>query len=144
LYEAIRQNQSVNIRQISNNRAEQVGNNQDVGFYIHPTLVLDALSGFPLGLSAVQLWTREKDHADKKERNYQNLDIEEKESYKWIASAQKSRRCFEEGGAKIVTHIGDRESDIFEEFATVANDNNHLLVRACQNRRLARKVGISF
>ena len=176
MYEAIRQNQSVNIRQISNNRAEQVGyyrflenenvtvgelerslsahctqqvegkhvlgvvgNNKDVGFYIHPTLVLDAVSGFPLGLSAVQLWSREKGHADKKERNYQNLDIEEKESYKWIASAQKSRRCFEEGGARTITHIGDRESDIFEEFATVPNGNHHLLVRACQNRRLLGK-----
>ena len=194
----MKQNQSVNIRQISNNRAEQVGyyrflenenvtvgelerslsvhcteqvegkhvlaisdsseinleshvgrlkeeklgvvgNNEDVGFYIHPTLVLDAVSGFPLGLSAVQLWSREKDHADKKERNYQNLPIEDKESYKWIASAQKSQRCFREGGARMVTHIGDRESDIFEEFATVPQGNHHLLVRACQNRRLLGK-----
>ena len=65
-------------------------------------------------------------------RDYQNLPIEEKESYKWLASAFSSKRCFEVGGAKMVTHIGDRESDLFEEFATIPNKNNHLLIRACQ------------
>ncbi|PHM09633.1 IS4 family transposase [Nostoc sp. 'Peltigera malacea cyanobiont' DB3992] len=113
-----------------------VGNNTDVGFYIHPTLVLDSESGFPLGLSTVKLWSRAINHADKHQREYQNLPIEEKESYKWLASAQSSQRCFEVGGAKMVTHIGDRESDLFEEFATVPNKNNHLLIRACQDRRL--------
>ncbi|MHC5759669.1 MAG: hypothetical protein ACYTXR_18100, partial [Nostoc sp.] len=113
-----------------------VGNNTDVGFYIHPTLVLDGESGFPLGLSTLKLWSREIDHADKHERGYKNLPIEEKESYKWLASASESQKCFEAGRAKIVTHIGDRESDLFEEFATVPNKNNHLLIRACLNRRL--------
>ena len=113
-----------------------VGNNTDVGFYIHPTLVLDGESGFPLGLSTLKLWSREIDHADKHERGYKNLPIEEKESYKWLASASESQKCFEAGRAKIVTHIGDRESDLFEEFATVPNKNNHLLIRACLDRRL--------
>ncbi len=67
-----------------------VGNNQDVGFFLHPTLILDAQSGFPLGLSHVQLWTREAGHKTKKERNYQKLPIEDKESFKWIDSAQSS------------------------------------------------------
>ena len=42
-----------------------VGNNRDLGFFIHPTLVLDAQDGFPLGLSHVQLWTRAIDHGSK-------------------------------------------------------------------------------
>lgn len=113
-----------------------VGNNTDVGFYIHPTLVLNADSGFPLGLSTVQVWSRDINHADKNERNYQNRPIEEKESYKWLASASGSKCCFEFGGAKMITHIGDREADVFEEFATIPNKNHQLLVRACQNRRL--------
>ncbi|AUB44071.1 transposase (plasmid) [Nostoc flagelliforme CCNUN1] len=41
-----------------------VGNNTDVGFYIHPTLVLDAANGFPLGISTVQLWTRDINYQD--------------------------------------------------------------------------------
>jgi DDE family transposase len=116
-----------------------VGNNTDVGFYIHPTLVLDSESGFPLGLSTVQLWSREHSHQDKHERKYQKLPIEKKESYKWLASAERSQRCLSNGGARLVTHIGDRESDLYEEFATVPDQQNHVLVRACQDRRLLDK-----
>ncbi len=148
MYEALEQHQSVNIRQISDNRAEQVGyyrfldnenvtvselvqsiaehcqqnvaerhilaisdsseinlqshlgrlkseglgvvgNNTDVGFYIHPTLMVDSESGFSLGLSTIQLRTRDLDHQDKYERNYQKLPIQEKESYKWLTSAER-------------------------------------------------------
>ena len=52
-----------------------VGNNTYVGFYLHPTLVLDAESGFPLGLSTVQLWSRDLEHQNKYEWKYQNLPI---------------------------------------------------------------------
>ena len=113
-----------------------VGNNKDVGFYIHPTLVVDSESGFPLGLSTIQLWTRDLDHQDKYERNYQKLPIEEKESYKWLASAERSQQCLIAGEAKMVTHIGVRESDLDEEWATVPDGDNHLLVRVRQERRL--------
>ena len=113
-----------------------VGNNTDVGFYIHPTLIVDSQSGFPLGLSTIQMWSRDFDHQNKYERNYQKLAIEEKESYKWLASAERSQRCLKAGGAKMVTHIGDRESDLYEEWATVPDEYNHLLVRVRQDRRL--------
>lgn len=199
LYSAMEKHQSVSIRQISKNRAEQVGyyrflenknvrvgelvrslsdqcllqvegkhilaisdsseinlqshagrlkteglgvvgNNTDIGFYIHPTLVLDAENGFPLGLSTVQLWIREIEHADKHERNYQTLPIEKKESYKWLRSASQTQRCLSIGNAKMVTHIADRESDMYEEFATVPNQDNHVLIRARIDRRLLGKT----
>lgn len=65
-----------------------------------------------------------------------HLEIEDKESYKWLLSAQQSQRCLACGGATMTTHIGDRESDLFEEFATVPDEHNHILIRACQDRRL--------
>ncbi|MEW6498810.1 MAG: IS4 family transposase [Cyanobacteriota bacterium] len=117
-----------------------VGNNTDVGFYIHPTLILDAENGFPLGISTVQLWTRDINHADKHERKYQKLPIEQKESYKWLRSATDTQRCLSIGSAKVVTHIADRESDLYEEFATVPNRDNHVLVRARIDRRLVGKT----
>jgi hypothetical protein len=113
-----------------------VGNNKDVGFYIHPTLAVDAENGLPLGLSAVQVWTRELDHLDKNERDYQKIAIEEKESYKWIESAQKTKHTFSLSNVKMITHIGDRESDIFEDFVRIPDQHNHLLVRVRQDRRL--------
>ena len=64
-----------------------VGNNKEVGIFLHPTMILDAETGVPLGLSAIQLWTHEPGHPTKKERNYQTLPIEEKESFKWIVSS---------------------------------------------------------
>lgn len=47
-----------------------VGNNQDLGFFIHPTLVVDAVSGFPFGLSTIQLWHRAPNRLDKHQRCY--------------------------------------------------------------------------
>ena len=113
-----------------------VGNNRDVGFFIHPTLALDAESGFPLGLSNVQIWTRAVERPNKTERKYKTLPIEKKESYKWLASAERSHRCFHVGEAKLVTYIGDREADLYEEWATVPDQSNHVLVRVRTNRCL--------
>jgi hypothetical protein len=101
-----------------------VGNNKDLGFFIHPTLVMDAENGFPLGLSNVQIWTRAAQRLDKHERKYASLPIEQKESYKWLASAERSQRCFKKGDARQVTHIGDREADLYEEWATVPPTKN--------------------
>ena len=113
-----------------------VGNNKDLGFFIHPTLVLNAENGLPLGLSHVQMWTRALEHEDKQQRRYRNQPIEEKESYKWLQSALGSQHCLSAGGARQVTHIGDRECDLYEEWATVPDAHNHVLVRVRQDRRL--------
>jgi hypothetical protein len=113
-----------------------VGNNKDVGFFIHPTLVVDAENGFPLGLSNVQLWSRAANRPDKHERKYSQRPIEQKESYKWLAAAERSQRCLMVGDARLVTHIGDREADLYEEWATVPDSYNHVLVRVYQDRCL--------
>ena len=113
-----------------------VGNDRDLGFFIHPSLVLNADSGFPLGISDVQLWSRPMAHQGKHTRNYKELPIEEKESFKWLESAAESGQCLDSGGASVVTHIGDREADIYEEWVRVPNRRTHLLIRACRDRLL--------
>jgi Transposase DDE domain len=125
-----------------------VGNNKDLGFFIHPTLVLNAESGFPLGLSNVQIWNRALEHKDKHHRRYKNLPIEQKESYKWLRSAEDSQRSLQSGGVRMVTHIGDRESDLYEQWATVPvsgrrsrDAHNHVLTRARHDRCLANQDG---
>lgn len=114
-----------------------VGNDSDIGFFIHPTLVVDSADGLPLGLSTVQVWTRPADRPRKVARDYKTQPIENKESYKWIESAQKSDLCFKLGEAQQVTYIGDSESDIYEPWIQIPQPNVHLLIRACQNRALA-------
>ena len=77
-----------------------VGNKKDVGFYNQPTLIVDGQSGFPLGLSTIQMWTRDFGHPNKYERNYQQLALEEKESYKWLASCYTKSKMLKSRGSK--------------------------------------------
>lgn len=121
-----------------------VGNNRDVGFFVHPTLVVDAGSGFPLGLSAIQLWHRDPKRPNKHQRHYPQLPIEAKESYKWLLSAKHSRDSLIAGDAVCVTHVGDRESDIYEELVRVPDARTHLLVRSCRDRRLQDKATMLY
>lgn len=111
------------------------GNNNDLGFFMHNSLVLDATDETVLGFSDIQLWHREQDKLDKEEREYQNLPIEEKESYKWIKACHESKRHLI--GAKSITFVEDREGDIYEQFATIPDEHTHLIVRSRDNRRLS-------
>ncbi len=113
-----------------------VGIHQSPGFLIHPSLVLDSQSGFPLGISHVRVWSRAKGAPNKRGRQYQNLPMGEKESFKWLDSAQNSQRCLEAGGSIRVTHIGDREADIYEEWVEKPGRTSEILVRARSNRRI--------
>lgn len=105
-----------------------------VGFFCHPMLVIDAHSKIPVGFSSVELWNRKMGQPDKHERQYATLSIQEKESYRWISSAQRSKRLLSKGS--ILTIIADRESDIYEEFVMVPDARTHLLIRSKSNRRL--------
>lgn len=115
-----------------------VGNNYDIGFFIHPTLVVDTAGFFPLGLSDVHIWNRNKDKQDKNERGYKKQPIEEKESFRWISSGQRSIELLG-GTVAHITIIGDRESDIYEEFLTLKGEHSDVLVRSKENRLLYDK-----
>lgn len=111
-----------------------VGNNKNIGFFIHPTLVLERDSGFPLGIASTYVWNRTWDKKTKKERNYSSLPIEEKESYRWIESSETTKEVLDEAAS--VTIVADRESDIYEEFAIVPDDKTDLVIRSTHNRKL--------
>jgi Transposase DNA-binding/Transposase DDE domain len=107
------------------------GNNEDLGFFIHASLVLDAATETALGFSDIQLWHREE---DREQRDYKNLPIEEKESYKWIKACQESKKHLSKAAS--ITFIQDREGDIYEQFATVPDERTHLIIRSRDNRKL--------
>lgn len=108
-------------------------NKKGIGFKIHPSLVVDASNCFPIGFSDIHIWNREADMADKHERKYNKLPIEEKESYKWIQSSNNSKKVLSE--AKAVIIVQDREGDIFEQWADIPDDKTFLLIRSRVDRK---------
>lgn len=113
----------------------------NAGFFCHPVLVIDPSTDMPVGFSSVILWNRSWDKENKYDRDYKKLDITEKESYRWIASAQNTKESL--SGADSITIIGDRESDIYELFATVPDNRTHLLIRAHIDRVLSEGIKLN-
>lgn len=110
------------------------GAGKHLGFHLHPTLCIEAQSFHILGISSVQLWVREE-VSPKRKAEYKQVAFEEKESYKWVRAADQSKRNLPL--AAMITLIGDREADCYEEMVRVPDERTHLLIRSCQNRRLA-------
>lgn len=106
-----------------------------LGFFIHPSFVIDAQCGFPIGFSDIKLWNRSTEKATKYDREYKKLPIQQKESYKWIDASIKSKEVLCE--AKTVIIVQDREGDIYEQFALVPDAKTHLLIRSKADRILA-------
>ncbi len=115
-----------------------VGNGKDAGFFMHPMLVIDAETGAGIGYAAAHLWNRTKS-ADE---NYRKLPIEEKESYRWITTAEKSKAIL--SSAACVTFIGDRENDIYEYIDRIPNANTHFIVRARCDRKLLNESTLLY
>ena len=103
-------------------------------FKVHPGMVLDAISLNPLGYSWIKIFHRNEQIPDRNERNYKKQPIEEKESYKWIEVAEKSKEVL--SGAASVTFIEDREGDIYEQFALIPDEKYHLIIRSRTTRNL--------
>lgn len=123
-----------------------VGNGTDLGFFIHPVLVVDASppqagGGGIVGLAGGAIWKRE----GKVETARRKRAIADKESRRWIDAALASWEALD--AADTVTQVCDREGDIYELFAVAqahaairkpGQAHRHLLVRAAQDRALVQ------
>ena len=112
-----------------------------IGLILHDTMTFTQ-DGTPLGLLDVQCWARDGEDFGKKKRRHK-VPIEQKESNKWLVSfrkvAEAQRRCPQ----TTLLSVGDSEADIYELFELALKDpcGPKLLVRACQNRVLAKEQG---
>jgi hypothetical protein len=108
-----------------------IGDNASLGFFLHPTLAMDADTGHALGFSHVAMWTRPAQRADATTRK--RLPLEDKESFRWIESIKHSRAALP--GSVRLTAVADREGDIYDLFARLP-PASHAIVRMCRNRQL--------
>lgn len=109
---------------------------QGLGFFLHPSLVVDAQTGVPYGYSDVKIWSRPLEFRSKHERQYNSLPIDQKESYKWIEVSKNTQSALGDVVEGMVI-IADREGDIYEQFAVVPDEKTDLLIRCRTDRRLA-------
>jgi hypothetical protein len=95
-----------------------VDKGQVQGFYVHPVLCIDAVDGACYGVCELSIYDRdfEQESAEplsrsqKQSKRNQEL-FENKESYRWLGSIEKSVTCLPNNTAKTV--VADRESDIY-------------------------------
>lgn len=111
-----------------------VGNGLNHGTYLHTMLAVDANESTCLGLTSIKTWTRSEIKKKKYGNIYRKQLIEDKESYKWIEAADKSKQILSD--AVKITIVADRESDIYEEWYRIPDDRTYLITRACQDRVL--------
>jgi len=108
------------------------GNNIDLGFFCHPTAVVNPADASLIGLIDLHLWHREEEKQSKKERKYKCLKFEQKESWRWANRAIVSRERLKE--VEMVTVVQDREGDIYESFCLLNQSGVNWVIRSCQNR----------
>lgn len=125
------------------NKDDYLGTTNDhgkgLGFFLHPSLVVDATECILYGYSAIKIWNRPLEFESKFERDYNNLPIEQKESYKWIEVSRATQHSLSEVVEGMVI-VQDREGDIYEQFAIIPDTRTDLLIRARTNRTLADKT----
>jgi hypothetical protein len=109
----------------------KIGKGGGRGVLLHAMLALDAGTGGCLGLVAGRIWTRR----GRVKVAHQKRRTENKESHRWIATAEQAKRVL--AAAAQVTVVADRESDIFAQWATTPEPGFHLISRAMHDRRLA-------
>lgn len=101
-----------------------------LGLLMHSSLAVST-DGIPLGLLALNIWTRDPAEYGKKHLR-KELPIHEKESYRWLETMEQSSTDLPPG-VKLVT-VADREADIYELFLKAEREGRHLLIRAAQDR----------
>lgn len=104
------------------------------GLLMHTSFVVTP-EGLPLGLAAVQFWTRKAFKGANELKRHVNptrVPIEAKESIRWLSSLAQSGALLGDPGRCV--YVGDRENDIYEFFCAAREAGTHFLVRTCVDR----------
>jgi hypothetical protein len=117
----------------------KVGNNKDLGLFLHTTLAIKADTGCVLGYADVQYWTRQHAKPTTRDNRYKKLPIEQKESYRWMSSLSNSTERLP--GAAMLTFVADAEADIYEQWSRMPGLGRQLLINSRGDRCIAEGCG---
>lgn len=112
-----------------------IGDNRSLGYFLHPTLVMDSEDGNIYGVSDIKTWIKEENRSSKMEDERKYTPIEQKESFRWLDSIEQSKKVLT--GCEMITSISDRKGDIYEVFSVAPDEKTHLLIRSRDNRNIA-------
>lgn len=107
-----------------------VSKGNTAGLLLHPVLAVEAGTGALLGLACMQVWNRSTEELTPRRQRA----TADKESRRWIDGTKQAGKVL--ATAASITMVSDRESDFYELFVE-RPPNVDLVVRACQNRRIA-------
>lgn len=125
-----------------------VKDHQVCGILVHSTLMIDASSGEPLGLSDQQRWSRPPAPAgsEPKRRNrtqeHKKRAYQDKESIKWQQATEAM--CCRLGNTGNVITVCDREADVYEYLSYLIEHEHRFVVRVSQDRCLATRKANLF
>jgi hypothetical protein len=106
------------------------GDGQTPGFFCHAMVAVDAENEALLGVVHAHIWTR----SIRQSKGSRSRVIEEKESFRWIEASTIAGRLLGSSSAQVII-VGDRESDIYAQFARIPA-GVEFIVRAAHNRKL--------
>lgn len=109
-----------------------VNNTGARGVFGHSALALTP-AGLPLGVMHLELWARDDTEYGKGKKR-RDLDIEQKESYRWINTLKSVETKLPLG--QHVLFVQDREADIFAFLEAPSQPTTYVLVRANQPRKV--------
>lgn len=115
------------------------------GIIMHTSFAVSE-EGLPLGILDQKIYSRDELSAEIKELKKQThntaFPIEERESYRWLASLKNSNNNLKEGKNKLIT-ICDREADIYEFFKLATDSHSQVIVRARHDRTVNKSSPFS-
>jgi hypothetical protein len=122
-----------------------VGNGSDLGFFCHPTIVVNPRDGALMGLADIHIMARERERGEdgkyitKAKHHGRTAPIEEKESNRWIERGIAAKERLP--GVKRLTVVQDREGDIYESFHLLREAGLDFVIRANHDRKVVGAEG---
>ena len=98
----------------------------------HPGLVVDSASRMPVGYGHIKIWNRDRTENRQKKQRRSMVKLEEKESYRWVETAEKTVASLPSGMR--VTMVGDRENDVYSVMCKTLACGCDFLIRSVHDR----------